>query len=424
MDADQTFIRRAIRLAMNGRGTVEPNPMVGCVIVKDNRIIGEGYHAKFGGPHAEPAALDACTESPAGATAYVTLEPCCHTGKKTPPCAPRLIHEKIGRVVVGCLDPNPKVNGNGVRMLREAGITVDGPVLEAECRQLIAPFLASGSKRGRPVRDAEVGRVRRRPRWPAMRRPTAFRSATLPRRGSRSPVCGPGRTAIVVGIGTAPDRQSDAHGPEAVPTPTGVAERIVLDSHLRTAARCSNVVSTARDVQTRSLGDRHLCGLGLGIRLTERVRCRTGVASSTTSMPTPIESEGSARCPLSEMLLPHGCAAGSASTCWSSPARCWRAAILAVALADRLWLIRSPTTGRTTPLPHRAAAVPDGYVPVGHLDLDGDVLTEYLNTRSPAYLAAVPSADLVLAGEVSPPATPGRAGPRANGIVLPSPVSP
>src|SRR5215207_6400195 len=116
-DDDISFLRRALRLAMNGRGDVEPNPMVGCVIVgADGHVIGEGYHAKFGSSLAEPAALGACTEPPAGATVYVTMEPCCHTNKKTPPCAPRLIATKVARVVIGCLDPNPAVNGNGVAM--------------------------------------------------------------------------------------------------------------------------------------------------------------------------------------------------------------------------------------------------------------------------------------------------------------------
>src|SRR3954449_5788305 len=124
---DNEFLRHAIRLAMNGRGAVEPNPMVGCVIVKDGRVIGEGYHARYGGPHAEPTALANCTESPAGATVYVTLEPCCHKNKKTPPCVPSLIEAKIAQVVIGCLDPNPDVNGKGVAMLRAAGIQVDGP---------------------------------------------------------------------------------------------------------------------------------------------------------------------------------------------------------------------------------------------------------------------------------------------------------
>src|SRR4051794_21516418 len=141
--ADEAFMRRALRLAMNGRGLVEPNPMVACVLVRDGRIIGEGFHARFGGPHAEPTALANCTESPEGATAYVTLEPCCHTNKKTPPCVPRLIEAKIARVVIGCLDPNPHVNGKGVAMLKEAGIVVDraSDAIEAEAKQLIAPFI-------------------------------------------------------------------------------------------------------------------------------------------------------------------------------------------------------------------------------------------------------------------------------------------
>src|SRR3954451_12564544 len=153
MDSNEHFLRRAICLAMNGRGRVEPNPMVGCVIVgRDGRVIGEGFHEQFGGPHAEPNALAACAragESPAGATAYVTLEPCCHTNKKTPPCAPRLIEARLARVVVGCLDPNPAVNGKGIATLRAAGIEVVGPVLEPEAKQLIAPFLATTTL-GRP----------------------------------------------------------------------------------------------------------------------------------------------------------------------------------------------------------------------------------------------------------------------------------
>src|SRR5947209_8575501 len=142
LQTDQSFMRRAIRLAMNGRGRVEPNPMVGCVIVKAGRVIGEGYHQEFGGAHAEPNALANCTESPAGATAYVTLEPCCHLNKKTPPCVPRLIEAKLARVVIGCVDPNPEVAGRGARQLQEAGITVDLGVCENEARQLAAPFFA------------------------------------------------------------------------------------------------------------------------------------------------------------------------------------------------------------------------------------------------------------------------------------------
>ena len=120
LPTDEQWMRRAIRLAMNGRGRVEPNPMVGCVIVKRDHVIGEGYHQQFGGPHAEPNALAACTESPAGATVYTTLEPCCHTDKKTPPCVPRLIEAKVARVVMGCIDPDPRVNGRGAGKVTKA----------------------------------------------------------------------------------------------------------------------------------------------------------------------------------------------------------------------------------------------------------------------------------------------------------------
>src|SRR5215210_5956695 len=99
-ERDEKFLRRSMRLAMNGRGSTEPNPSVGCVIVQHDRVIGEGFSGPFGSSHAEPRALESCTESPAGATAYVSLEPCCHTNKKTPPCVPRLIVAKIARVIV------------------------------------------------------------------------------------------------------------------------------------------------------------------------------------------------------------------------------------------------------------------------------------------------------------------------------------
>src|SRR5262245_48989455 len=139
---DQQMMRRAIRLAMNARGQAEPNPTVGVVIARGDRVIGEGATSGFGGPHAEPTALAACTEPPAGATAYTTLEPCCHTNKKTPPCVPALIEAKIARVVIGCVDPNPDVNGKGIEQLRAAGIAVESNVLEDPAKQLIAPFIA------------------------------------------------------------------------------------------------------------------------------------------------------------------------------------------------------------------------------------------------------------------------------------------
>ena len=122
-ESDAAYMRRAIELAKRGRGRTNPNPLVGAVIVKDGRIIGEGYHARYGDLHAERAAFRSLTESAEGATLYVTLEPCCHYGKQ-PPCTDAILEHGIGRVVIGSRDPNPKVAGGGVRILREAGISV------------------------------------------------------------------------------------------------------------------------------------------------------------------------------------------------------------------------------------------------------------------------------------------------------------
>ena len=137
---DREFMKRALKLAKKGVGHTAPNPMVGAVIVKDGRIIGEGYHERCGSLHAERNALKHCTESPEGATIYVTLEPCCHHGKQ-PPCVDALIEAGIGKVVVGSPDPNPLVAGKGIRILREHGIEVVEGVLREECDALNEVFL-------------------------------------------------------------------------------------------------------------------------------------------------------------------------------------------------------------------------------------------------------------------------------------------
>lgn len=139
-DFDRSMLDRALRRARRGEGYVEPNPMVGCVIVKSGRVIGEGHHRQYGWPHAEALAIKSCKESIRGATAYVTLEPCCtFKGKKTPACVDALIAARIKRVVAGVIDPNPGISGSGLRRLRSAGIDVtviDSP----DMRGLIAPF--------------------------------------------------------------------------------------------------------------------------------------------------------------------------------------------------------------------------------------------------------------------------------------------
>ena len=133
--ADESYIQLTIEIAKKGEGSVSPNPLVGCVIIKDNRIIGAGYHQKFGEEHAEINAINSSAESLEGSTLYINLEPCSHYGK-TPPCVDRIIKEKIKRVVIGTLDINPLVSGNGVKALKKAGIEVKVGVLEKECIEL------------------------------------------------------------------------------------------------------------------------------------------------------------------------------------------------------------------------------------------------------------------------------------------------
>ena len=129
------YMERAIQLAKRGTGFTNPNPLVGAVIVKDHRIIGEGWHARYGDLHAERNALKHCTEDPAGATMYVTLEPCCHHGKQ-PPCTEALVESGIRRVYIGSRDFNPLVFGKGVQYLEEHGIEVIPDFLREACDKL------------------------------------------------------------------------------------------------------------------------------------------------------------------------------------------------------------------------------------------------------------------------------------------------
>lgn len=140
MGADVEFMERALALAARGRGRTSPNPMVGCVIVRDGEVVGEGWHEVAGGPHAEVRAVEAAGGDIAGATVYVTLEPCCHVGR-TPPCVDLLIAKRPARVVVAMHDPNPKVAGQGIFKLREAGIPVDVGTCEAEAARLNEVFV-------------------------------------------------------------------------------------------------------------------------------------------------------------------------------------------------------------------------------------------------------------------------------------------
>lgn len=153
-DPNLTFMHRALALAEHGRGCVEPNPVVGAVVVREGRIVGEGWHGRFGGPHAEVHALDEAGERARGATLYVTLEPCAHRGK-TEPCAPRVAASGISRVVIAVLDPTEKTHGKGLALLKEHGIEADvGVCRESAVRQNAAFF-----------KQAVVGRPLVRAKW-------------------------------------------------------------------------------------------------------------------------------------------------------------------------------------------------------------------------------------------------------------------
>lgn len=144
--ADESYIQLTLELAKRGKGKVSPNPLVGCVITRNDKIIGAGFHAKYGEEHAEINAINSSQESLEGSTLYVNLEPCSHFGN-TPPCVDRIIKEKIKRVVIGTLDINPVVNGRGIKKLKAAGIEVKVGLLEKECEDLNKFFFKYISKK-------------------------------------------------------------------------------------------------------------------------------------------------------------------------------------------------------------------------------------------------------------------------------------
>lgn len=171
MPTDRDFMLRALELAERGRFSTSPNPMVGCVIVQEEAVIGEGFHLRAGEPHAEREALASCTHSTEGSTIYVTLEPCSHHGR-TPPCVDALLEAKPARVVVAMRDPNPAVNGEGIRRLQAAGIRVDVGVEGEAAEQLNEKFVFNQKaqlpfvllKAGMSL-DGKLATMRRKSQW-------------------------------------------------------------------------------------------------------------------------------------------------------------------------------------------------------------------------------------------------------------------
>jgi diaminohydroxyphosphoribosylaminopyrimidine deaminase/5-amino-6-(5-phosphoribosylamino)uracil reductase len=216
---------RAIALTDRGRDTATPNPAVGCVIVKQGRVIGEGWHEKAGEAHAEVRALAACSESPQGATVYVSLEPCGHEGR-TPPCSDALIKARVARVVAAIEDPNPLVHGQGSLRLRDAGIPVDIGLMAAEAEEAHIGFLTR-MRKGRPWMrikvagslDGHIALANGESRWitgePARRDVHALRARSC---------------AILTGIGTVMRDDPDLTV-RHVPT-TRQPRRVLVDSRL------------------------------------------------------------------------------------------------------------------------------------------------------------------------------------------------
>jgi diaminohydroxyphosphoribosylaminopyrimidine deaminase/5-amino-6-(5-phosphoribosylamino)uracil reductase len=239
---DAAYMRRALSLARKGWGQTAPNPLVGAVVVRDGHVVGEGYHERYGGPHAEVNALRAAGELARGATVYVTLEPCNHHGK-TPPCTEALVAVGVARVVCATGDPNPQAGG-GADRLRRAGVEVTVGVEEQRARDLNAPFLhAFGSDRP----------------WVTLKLATsidgaltdAARSAAwLTNARSRREVhrLRANHDAVAVGIGTAlaDDPSLTVRGVRAPRIPP---RRVVFDRHARLPAD-STLVRTAREVPT------------------------------------------------------------------------------------------------------------------------------------------------------------------------------
>ena len=243
---DLRFMLRALALAERGAGETNPNPLVGCVIVRSGVVVGEGWHQRAGGPHAEVIALERAGPRARGATLYVNLEPCVHRAKRTPPCAPVVAAAGLRRVVVAMRDPNPAVEGRGLDLLRRSGIEVTSGVRTEEARRLNHPFVVA-QKRQRPFvllkaalsLDGRIATASGESRWittAAQRR----QARALRRRYD----------GLLVGIGTV---LSD--DPVLLPTPRTQRPflRVVLDSRLRLPLP-SRLVQTARRSPVMVLG--------------------------------------------------------------------------------------------------------------------------------------------------------------------------
>ena len=362
------LMREALELAARARGDVEPNPMVGCVIHCQGRIIGRGWHRQFGARHAEPDALANCSESPQGACAVVTLEPCCHTNKKTPPCVPALLAAGIARVVVGQIDPNPQVSGAGVAQLRRAGVDVVTGVLQAQCQQLNAAFYALVSL-GRPYVTLK---------W------AQSADGLMGGRGNTSrQISGPASSRLMHHLRTRSDAimvsADTVISDDPLLTVRGVPLkrtpiRVIVDSQLRTPLN-SRLVTSAKTIPTHLFTCKsEISPLGaVHIHTVEEVNGHVDFHAILHWL-------GEAKC--SHLLI--------------EPGPRLARALISMGLVDRIWVIQSPKAIGEDDAP-RAPAIP---WPAGRARLlAGDTLVEYLNPDSPCFFADMASPEFLLPAE-------------------------
>jgi diaminohydroxyphosphoribosylaminopyrimidine deaminase/5-amino-6-(5-phosphoribosylamino)uracil reductase len=273
---DIDHMRSALALARRGLGNTWPNPSVGCVVVKDGRVVGRAVTAPGGRPHAEPAALEIAGSAARGATVYVTLEPCCHWGR-TPPCTDALTTAGVARVVVGTRDPDPRVDGAGIAKLRAAGIAVDEGVLRGEADDVASGFRAR-VRLGRPLITLKLastldGRIATRSGESRWITGEAARRAAHALRGRHD--------AVMVGVGTvlADDPELTCRLPGYRPDPL---VRVVADSHLRTPLTAMLAVTVATTptwmlIRQDADRERRRAFADLGVRLIEVAGAEMGI---------------------------------------------------------------------------------------------------------------------------------------------------
>lgn len=251
---DAAYMARALQLAARGLYTTHPNPRVGCLLVKDGVVVGEGWHLKAGGAHAEVAAIEQAGAQAKGATAYVTLEPCCHQGR-TPPCSQALIKAGVAEVVIAMADPNPLVSGQGIAELEKAGVRVRQNLMLNEAQSLNRGF---------------VSRMQRQRPWVTAKLAMSLDGKTAAADGSSQWITGPEARAdghrlraqagaVLTGIGTVlvDDPQLNVRLDEATNWP--VPQRFVLDSQLRMSADAQMLSTAGRTVILTASDDKAKC---------------------------------------------------------------------------------------------------------------------------------------------------------------------